>query len=286
VRLSLSEISTVGASFEEDVRAYAAAGFDGIGIWEFKLPTDDAANLALLREAGLAVATCVPAIPSILPLRIPGMEGPPEVEVRIEALCASMRRLAEYAPESVLVVTGPVHGPDSREVVIDGLHKIAAAADEAGVRLGLEPIHPSQHKTTSFVNSIDDALVLLDEDALDEIGIMADTYNLWEETPEALATVARRVTGLHVADVPSAPDRTYRVLPGEGGRRSADLIRALTRTGWDGFLDIEIFSTPDRFWSLPVAEAARQAHASASALLMTARATPCGSEPQGSQTVP
>src|SRR4029078_2673476 len=34
VTLSLSEISTVGASFEEDVRAYAAAGFDGIGIWE------------------------------------------------------------------------------------------------------------------------------------------------------------------------------------------------------------------------------------------------------------
>ena len=43
VTLSLSEISTVGASFEEDVRAYAAAGFDGIGIWEMKLGDDDAA---------------------------------------------------------------------------------------------------------------------------------------------------------------------------------------------------------------------------------------------------
>ena len=43
--LSLSEISTVGASFEEDVRAYAAAGFDGIGIWEMKLG-DDEADLA------------------------------------------------------------------------------------------------------------------------------------------------------------------------------------------------------------------------------------------------
>ena len=52
MRLSLSEISTVGASFAEDVAAYSAAGLDGIGIWEFKLPDDDEANMVLLREAG------------------------------------------------------------------------------------------------------------------------------------------------------------------------------------------------------------------------------------------
>jgi sugar phosphate isomerase/epimerase len=128
------------------------------------------------------------------------------------------------------------------------------------VRLGLEPIHASQHQTVSFVNSIADAVALLDEAELDEVGIMADTYNLWEETPAALANVAHRVTGLHIADVPAEPGRTDRVLPGEGGSRSADLVRALTRAGWDGFLDVEIFSEPDLFWSLPVAEAAGRAH--------------------------
>jgi len=35
VRLSLSEMSTPDATFAEDVAAYAAAGFDAIGIWEF-----------------------------------------------------------------------------------------------------------------------------------------------------------------------------------------------------------------------------------------------------------
>ena len=39
--LSLSEISTPTATFRDDLRAYAAAGFDGIGIWEFKLGDDD-----------------------------------------------------------------------------------------------------------------------------------------------------------------------------------------------------------------------------------------------------
>jgi len=269
MRLSLSEISTVGASFEEDVAAYAEAGFNGIGIWEFKLPADDRANLALLSQAGLAAANCVPAVPSILPLRLPGMEGPPNPRERIDALCSSMRRLAAYEPESVLVITGPLADATSRGLVIDGLQEIAAAATEAGVRLGLEPIHASQRDTVSFVNSIAEAIALLDEAGLDEVGIMADTYNLWEEPPEALAAVARRVTGLHVADIPRESGRPDRVLPGEGGRRSADLVQALTGAGWDGSLDVEVFSTPDRFWALPADEAAHLAYAAIGALAQT-----------------
>lgn len=271
MRLSLSEISTVGATFEEDVAAYAAAGFDGIGIWEYKLPDDDAANRALLREAGLEVANCVPSVPSILPLRLPGMEGPPDVEARVDALCASMRRLGVYEPESVLVITGPSHGSDSRDLVSDGLRAIASAAAQAGVRLGLEPIHPAQHDSVSFVHSVADALSLLDEAGLDDVGIMADTYNLWRERPEALAAAASRVTGLHVADEPSEPGRTDRVLPGEGGPRSAEHVHALVAAGWGGYLDVEIFSTPERFWSLPVDEAARLAYA---AVLTTVQTVP------------
>ena len=80
--LSLSEISTVGASFEEDVRAYAAAGFDGIGIWEMKLG-DDEADLRTLRSAGLRATNCVPNVPSILPNSV--IDGPDDVEERIES---------------------------------------------------------------------------------------------------------------------------------------------------------------------------------------------------------
>ena len=269
MKLSLSEISTVGATFGEDVAAYAAAGFDGIGIWEFKLPEDDAANLALLREANLGVANCIPSVPSILPLRLTGMEGPADVSERVAALCSSMRRMAAYEPESVLVISGPLGDTRSRALVLDGLREIAAAAADAGVRLGLEPIHPSQHETVSFVNSIPDALALLDEAGLDEVGIMADTYNLWHESPAALASVADRVAGLHVADEPQEPARTDRVLPGDGGGRSSELVQALAATGWSGYLDVEIFSTPDRFWSLPVDQAARQAYAAIAKIAQT-----------------
>jgi sugar phosphate isomerase/epimerase len=266
MKLSLSEISTVNASFAEDVAAYAAAGFDGIGIWEMKLPDDDASNIEQLRTARLGVANCVPAVPSILPLRIPGMEGPSKPRERVDALCASMGRLAAYDPECVLVLTGPAIDSSSRPVVIAGLHEIAAAASDAGVRLGLEPAHPSQHESVSFVNWISDTLAFLDEAGLPDVGLMADTYNLWRESPGALAAIADRVTGLHVADVPLEPDRMDRVLPGEGGIRSAEHVAALRSAGWDGYLDVEIFSTPEGFWALPVDEAARRAFAAVSRL--------------------
>ena len=265
MRLSLSEISTVNASFAEDVGAYAAAGFDGIGIWEMKLPADDASNLALLRDAGLAVANCVPTVPSILPLLLPGMEGPPDPEERTASLGASTRRLAAFEPESVVCLTGAVGELDpleARKLVANGLREVAAAAREAGVRLGLEPAGAS----VSIVATVAETLELLAEAELDNVGVMADTHNLWDETPEALAAIAARVTGLHVADVPREPGRDDRVLPGEGGTRSAEHVRALAEAGWDGFLDVEIFSTPDRFWGLPAAEAARRAYAAASLL--------------------
>jgi sugar phosphate isomerase/epimerase len=266
MNLSLSEISTVNASFAEDVAAYAAAGFDGIGIWEVKLPEDDAANVAHIREAGLTVANCVPAVPTVLPLRLPGMEGPPDVAVRIQSLCASMRRLARYEPESVLVITGPLQDERSREVLVDGLRAVASAARDAGIRLGLEPIHPSQRDSVSFVNSLAEAVALLDEAGLDDVGIMADTYNLWHESAAALAAAAARVTGLHVADEPAQPGRTDRALPGEGGTRSTELASALLSEGWNGSLDVEIFSTPERFWSLPVDDAALRAYRALSGL--------------------
>jgi sugar phosphate isomerase/epimerase len=269
MRLALSEISTVGASFADDVAAYSAAGFDAIGIWEFKLPDDDDASLALLRERRLGVANCVPTVPSVLQLGIPGMEGPEDPAERVDAICASVRRLARYAPESVLCLTGP-RGPrsdeEARQLVADGLRRIAAVAAEAGVRLGLEPTHPSQHETTSFLNTLGEALALLDGAGLAGVGIMADTFNLAGEDPRALAAAAGRITGLHVADVPTGQGREDRDLPDAGEGTTRDLVAALRDASWDGSLDVEIFSTPDRFWSLPVEQAARSAYAAAAAL--------------------
>jgi len=268
VKRSLSAISTVQASFAEDAAAYAAAGFDAVGLWEMKLPDDDIANVDLLRSHGLAVSNCIPTVPSFLPLAIAGMEGPADPGERLEAICASIRRLAGYEPACVVCLSGPLGDrsePEGRAIVVDGLRRAATAAAESGVRLGFEPVHPAQYDSAGFVTSLGDALALLDEAGKTDVGLMADTFNLGHEATDDVVAASARFTGLHVADELPEPVAGVRALPARGGR-SAELIAALRHAGWDGTLDVEIFSTPDAFWALPADEAARQAYAAASSL--------------------
>ena len=268
MNVSLSSISTLHASFAEDVEAYAAAGFDAIGLWEMKLPEDDDANVDLIRRHGLAVSNCIPTVPSFLQLAIPGMEGPADPEERADAICASVGRLARYEPGCVLCLSGPLGGrtpEEGRTIVVEGLRRAAGAAREAGVRLAFEPIHPSQHDSAGFICSLADALAVLDDAGLHDVGILADTYNLAGEEPADLAAAVGRIAGVHVADELPEPLPGVRALPAPDGR-SAALVEALRAAGWVGALDVEIFSTPDAFWALPPDEAARLAHAALTAL--------------------
>ena len=217
MKIAFSEISTVAAPFAEDVAAYRAAGFDGIGIWEFKLPEgDDAASARLVRESGLGVANCIPAIPTFLQLAQAGMEGPADPAERLAALCASMTRLARFEPASIVVLTGPVGDrseEDARAIVCEGLREVAAAARAAGVRVGLEPTHLSESHVTSFISTIGEAIALRDEAGVDDVGVMVDTVHVWD-TPALAQEIelhAARVTGFHAGDKAAARSEETRL---------------------------------------------------------------------------
>ena len=183
-----------------------------------------------------------------------------------------MHRFAPFEPDCVLCLTGPAGAHtdgEARRLVIDGLRRIAASADEAGVRLGLEPIHASERESLTIITSIPEALELLDEADVPEVGIMVDLWHLWD-TPDVerrLAENVGRITGVHVANW-FGGDRGDRALPGEGVSRTAELMAALRDAGWQGAWDVEIFgdpAQPDSLWSLDVDEAARRAYAAISA---------------------
>jgi sugar phosphate isomerase/epimerase len=265
VTLSLSQISTVAAGLEDDLRAYAAAGFDGIGVWEMKL--DDDGALDAVRASGLRVTNCVPLVPSILPNAV--VEGPDDVDERVESMCESVRRLAALEPDCVLCLTGPagdLDELDAREVVVAGLRRVATAAAEAGVRLGLEPVHRSQREQLSLIWTIPQALELLHEARLPDVGLMVDLWHLGDtaDVERHLAANVGRITGVHVAE--HVPGRDERELP---GARCAELMQVLHQAGWRGGWDVEIFGDPDQpdsLWALPVDEAARRAYAAVTAV--------------------
>jgi sugar phosphate isomerase/epimerase len=263
-RFSISQVTTLASTFANDVRAYSAAGVDGIGVWELKLSVGgDAEALELFEASGLGSAAAVPAVPSILPL--PLMEGPEDPEARIDAICASLHRLAAFRPSSVVCLTGP---GDDRETVVAGLRTIGDEAERAGVRIGLEPVNRVGGENWTMITSLPEAVELLVDADHPALGIQFDSWHLWN-TPGLLEDVDRyheRFVGVHISDWRD-PTRSWadRVLPGEGLADLPAVLGALDRVGWDGFYDLEIFSDngafgnawPDSHWDRPADEVAR-----------------------------
>jgi sugar phosphate isomerase/epimerase len=258
VRLSICEFTTLTATFEEDLAAYGAAGVEGLGVCEFKLGDGSAERL---RESGLRATHCIPSVPSILPL--PLMEGPEEPEQRIDALRASVRRLAELDPVCVVFLTGP---GEADATVREGIRAVADAGEAAGVRVALEPVHPSQADVFSFAHTIPHALELIGSARVD---IMLDLWHI--SNPVEIAAHVDRIAGVHVSDR-REPTRGHfdRVLPGDGVLDLAAAFRALEAAGYDGWYDVEIFSDngvfgealPGSLWDVEAAELARRARES------------------------
>jgi sugar phosphate isomerase/epimerase len=238
-RISISQITTVTQSFADDLDAYGAAGADGIGIWEMKLGDD---SLEMFRQSGLEAATAVPTVPSILPL--PLMEGPTDPAARVEAICASIRRLAQFEPPCVLFLTGP---GDDRAAILEGLRAIGDEGARSGVRVALEPIQRDFAHFWTVVSSLDEAAGLIDESGAD-VGLMYDAWHLWREPLAQVARHRDRIYGVHLADWREPTRNTNdRVLPGDGVIEFAPVLEALR---WDGLFDLEIFSDAELSGSL------------------------------------
>jgi sugar phosphate isomerase/epimerase len=250
MRPSISQITTVGESFADDLDAYRAAGASGIGIWEMKLADD---SLERFRASGLESAAAVPAVPSILPL--PLMEGPADPDERVEALCASIRRLAPFEPLCVLFLTGP----GAREQALDGIRAVADEAERTGVRVALEPIQREFAELWTIPTSLAEAAALLDEAARPDVGLVYDVWHLWNQPVEEVERHRERIAAVHIADWRDPTRNTNdRVLPGDGVIEFGPIFDALR---WDGLYDLEIFSDaelPGSLWREDPRELARR----------------------------
>lgn len=268
---AVCEFTTLPASFEEDLAAYATAGVDGIGICEIKLAEGrEAEQLASFEASGLAATSCVPAVPSILPL--PRLPGPAEPGERVEALRAGIRRLAPFGPSAVVCLTGPagaLGGPEAHRIVVEGLRAVADEAARFGLPVGLEPMSAAYRDDWTTIATLAEAAELCDEVGAANVGITFDTWHLWD-TPALLAELERhadRIVAVHVNDW-RGETRGWcdRVLPGHGIADLPAILRALHDAGWRGAYELEVFSDDgtfgseydDSLWSEDVADLVRR----------------------------
>jgi len=251
---AVCEFTTLNASFEADLAAYAAAGADGIAICELKLEAGrEDEQLAAFRASGLTATSCVPAVPSLLPLPLlPGPDGPKE---RVEAIRAGIRRLAPFEPTALVCLTGPAGelGEDeARGVVIEGLRAVAEEAARHGIPVALEPMSAHFRDDWTLITTLQEAADLADEAGVANIGLVFDTWHLWD-TPDLYAELERhseRIACVHVNDW-REPTRSWcdRVLPGDGVADLPAMLRALHDAGWRGSYDLEVFSDDGAFGS-------------------------------------
>ncbi len=272
-RFSICNFTLLTTPFAEQFGAMAGAGATGMGVCEGMIPEDWSPEHVRgeLDAHDLRATICLPALLSPLPLVL--FPGPDSVDERVAGLQESVRRLAPLEPEAVLILTGPAQGLDPAEArarAVDGIARVAEVARAEGVRLGLEPIYAADAADWSLVSDVPGALELLDEIGDPTIGLVVDTFHLWD-TPDVEAHIRAagpRIAAVHVNDR-GRDHRSWadRRIMGTGVIDLPGWLRACEDAGFRGHYDCEIFSDdgsfgvgeyPDSLWRLPGAELARR----------------------------
>ena len=119
--------------------------------------------------------------------------------------------------------------------------------------LAIEPLHPMFAADRACVNTLAQANDLCDELG-DGIGIAVDAYHVWWDPnlEKEIKRAASRIIAFHVCDwlVPTEHLLLDRGMMGDGVIDLPDLRRMVEEAGYDGLIEVEIFSAKN-WWNKP-----------------------------------
>jgi sugar phosphate isomerase/epimerase len=239
-RVSMNELTTYRWSFEEDVRRYHAAGYDGIGVWREKLTDCGEENaIGLLAEMGLQVSTLSWAG------GFTGSDGRSHVEAVEDALDA-VRLAARLRADCLIVHSGARGGHTHshvRRLFREALKQMLAAAESLDVTIALEPMHPGCAADWTFLNGLDEALDLIEAGNSSHLRLALDTYHMGHDRAilHRLEEIAQYVTVVQLGDARQTPQGEPNRCPlGKGIVPLNQFLATLLGAGFDGFFDIEL----------------------------------------------
>jgi sugar phosphate isomerase/epimerase len=155
----------------------------------------------------------------------------------------------ELNADVFVVRPGPVGrvSPDNPENewgwAVEGIRNVSDFVSENGldVTLGIEPWNRYE---THLINTVDEALNLMNDVNRDNLGVWADLFhmNIEEDAPsKAIAEAGDNLVQLHGAD-------TNRAAPGRGHYEWEPVITSLKDIGYDGWISFELLpATADPF---------------------------------------
>ncbi len=242
MKTSIATVSISG-DFAEKLQAIAAAGFDGIEIFEndflvFEGTPRDAGRMA--RDAGLAITLFQP---------FRDFEGLPEPQRR-RAFDRAERKfdvMQEMGTDLMLVCSSvsPVSLGGIDRAAAD-FHELGERAARRGLRVGYEALAWGRH-----VRDHRDAWEIVRRAGHPNIGLILDSFHTLApglDVSSIRAIPGDRIFIVQLADAPSTRmdllhwSRHFRNMPGEGDLPVTDFMRAVAATGYDGYLSLEIFN--------------------------------------------
>jgi sugar phosphate isomerase/epimerase len=252
-RLSLNQATTKRWSVAEAVEGCVSAGIPAIGLWRepvAEIGVDAAAKL--VDAAGLRVSSLCRG----------GFFTADEPERRRAAIEDNKRAIDEahalHTDTLVLVVGGLPDGsrdlPGARARVADAIGELADYALDAGVRLGLEPLHPIYCADRAVLSTLDQALDIAEPFPADAVGVIVDAFHIWWD-PGVLSAIGRageRIASFQVCDwvLPLPEDPLLaRGMMGDGHIDFRALRRAVEAAGYTGDIEVEIFNAD--VWAAP-----------------------------------
>ncbi|WP_313801713.1 bifunctional sugar phosphate isomerase/epimerase/4-hydroxyphenylpyruvate dioxygenase family protein [Sphingobium sp.] len=245
-------IATVSLSgtLEEKLRAAAAAGFDGVEIFENDLiasPLNPREVRALLDDLGLACLLYQP---------FRDFEGMPGA-LRQQALDraeAKFDLMGELGTARILVCSNcsPLALGERSRIVAD-LRELGERAAKRGIIVGYEALAWGRH-----VFDHRDAWAIVEEVDHPAIGIILDSFHSLSRgipSDSIRAIPGDKIAFVQLADAPKLDmdllywSRHFRNFPGQGGLPVADYVAEIVKTGYEGPLSLEIFNDRFRGWS-------------------------------------
>lgn len=249
-RLSLNQITTNRWSVREAVDGCARAGIPGIAFWRDKIAeTGLAASARIVKDAGLRVSSLCRG--GMFPAATEA-----ERKLRIEDNFRAVEEAAELGAEVLVLVCGPAPDRDiaaARRMVEEGIEQLLPYAKSHGVRLGVEPLHPMYAADRSVINTLSQALAIVEPYPAEEIGVVVDVFHVWWDPDlyAQLAGAAGRIAGFHVSDwlVPMPDMLLGRGMMGDGVIEIRRIRQAVDAAGYDGPIETEIFNRS--IWDTP-----------------------------------
>jgi sugar phosphate isomerase/epimerase len=242
-RLSLNQITTPRWSVQEAADACARRSVPSIALWRHKIAEQGLpASVRAVRDAELHVSSVCRG--GMFPA-----ETKEQRRLNIEDNFRAVDEAAALHADSLVMVVGgasPVGIEAARQMVRDGLAELVPYAQSAGLKIGLEPLHPMFAGDRSVLTTIAEAASMAAPYQAQHVGVVLDVFHIWWDSNvmQQIADVASRIMGFHVSDwlVPLPDVLLGRGMMGDGIIDLRVLRSAVDIAGYLGPIEVEIFN--------------------------------------------